>query len=439
MGPLSDSAVPSAPVSERHRRQRILLVGPTFAPDDVGGLQIALGEVAQQLRLRGWDVDSRIHATFDSRAPSPASAGGLRDSFVDSRLARLLRWGWTLRPAIAAPARLRAFLNTLLLPPAYYRNASHNLAVVERLLSEPRQYDLVLVCVDGSPPGLSALVARRHPCVVMISLSGLPRELDARWWLFRMLGRSYLDGKSHPALFRPVKRDQIRMAVFANRQWREEAVLRGLPLERTRTIYFGIPPMRPRSPRGARGSRLLWVGRMSLEKGPHLLVEALPTLRRRFPDVSLSIVAGQGPEQYRNLVLRLIERHGLRDIVTLHDAVERSRLRQIYAAHDVLFYHSRSADPVALVLMEAFAIGLPVVASRAGRDAGLVREEVTCLCYRPGDRDSLTAAVSRLLQDEDLRRALTTNALRLVRRDFSLKKMGREYDQSLRECVTGSA
>jgi glycosyltransferase involved in cell wall biosynthesis len=113
----------------------------------------------------------------------------------------------------------------------------------------------------------------------------------------------------------------------------------------------------------------------------------------------------------------------------------REALQTAYASHDVLFFHSIFAEPVALVLMEAFAAGLPVVASQASAEAKLVRDKVTCLCYRPNDRESLAEAIVMMLTDPRLRQRLAANARQLVRQEFSLDKMGRLYDELLRQFV----
>ena len=60
------------------------------------------------------------------------------------------------------------------------------------------------------------------------------------------------------------------------------------------------------------------------------------------------------------------------------------------------------AEPVALVLMEAYAALIPVVASRAPAASVLVRERVTCLCHDPQDMHPLAQAMTTVLTDPGL-------------------------------------
>jgi glycosyltransferase involved in cell wall biosynthesis len=415
---------------------RALLLGPAFTPGQAGGLQIALGDLASELASRGWMVDSQI---WTAAAPlaQPASGGGWLSSYSHSKLS-----GWQRSPRLlafwmnAVPAWLRGALSMACMPRAYWENVGHNLRLAERRLAEAQTYDAILLCVDGAPPGLSALAAARHKRVALISLSGLETELKANWWRWeRRLVQRRLRGRAHPFLLRPIASDQIGLAIFASDAWQAGAVRAGLPPHKARTIYFGIPlpEARPRS--SQTGHRILWAGRLSAEKGLHLLLRAMPIVRQRIGDARLTIIAGAGSSGYRRMILRMIEELDLGSIVTMLPPVERAALHSFYASHDVLFFHSIYSEPVALVLMEAFAAGLPVVASQADSGPGLIRHDVTCLCYQPGSARSLAAALSAMLSDADLRQRLAGMAQQFVRQEFSLAKMGREYDEALREYV----
>lgn len=169
------------------------------------------------------------------------------------------------------------------------------------------------------------------------------------------------------------------------------------------------------------------------EKGLHLLLRALPAIRQRVSDATVTIIAGQGSSGYRQMTMQTIARHRLEDVVTFLPPVERAALQTAYATHDVLFFHSIYAEPVSLALMEAFAAGLPVVASQACPESKLVKSNVTCLCYRPNNTGSLIEAVVTMLADGSTRRRVAANAQELVRNEFSLDRMGRAYDEALRQ------
>ncbi len=400
----------------------------------MGGLQLALDEVADQLRAHGWQVDVHTHA-----APDAAGSldGPLRTTVMRSRLEVFHRWPVWMRLRHTLSAQTRQRIAMFFMPPAFLENASNNLYRVEELLAAQPAYDVVLLCVDGAAPGMARLVTERHDCCVVLSLWGVATELGAFGWPWlRWLARARLGGHAHPYLFRRVSPRQIRRAIFASRDWQNDAIRAGLPAETARTIYFGVP-FPPPLPRPERASgRLLWVGRLSPEKGLHILLQALPGIRERCKDVSLTVIAGQGPAAYRMGILNLIERLGLRDVVAIRSSVLRSALPAVYAGHDALFFYSMLTDPVALVLMEAFNACLPVVASRASPKARLVQDGVTCVSYRPEDTGSVVEAVVGLLTNADLGRRLAASAHERVRREFSLDSMGQAYDGVLREFVS---
>jgi glycosyltransferase involved in cell wall biosynthesis len=230
----------------------------------------------------------------------------------------------------------------------------------------------------------------------------------------------------------------VQQAIFASTHWQAQAVRAGLPTASARTIYYGVPlpPPVPRPDKA--GRRILWVGRLSPEKGLHVLLRALPALRRRLPDVTVTAIAAQGSPSYRRLIARLIGELDLGAVVSVRPPIPREGLADAYAAHDVLFFHSVYEEPVALVLMEACAAGLPVAASATAPDGRLVRTGETCLTYDPSRPETAAQALHTLLTDAPLRERLASTAQRLVRTDFSLEAMGRSYDAALRECLVSA-
>jgi len=408
----------------------VLLLGPTFSPDDVGGMQIAIRDLAHQLDELGYRAE-----TFIDPVGRAGDAGGpaLRTTRARSKLASLARLRGLFTLWHRLPVRMRRAIAALFMPLDHYVGASDNLAAVEALLAGVAADDIVLCFVDGSPPGMTALVTGRHSRTLVVSLGGLADELRAGWWpLARLLCRLRYRRKFHSHLLRRAEPGAIRAAVFASRGWRDEALAAGLPPGRDHTVYFGIPCPPPVQRPECEGRRILWLGRLVPDKGLHLILDEFARIRARHGDLRLTAVAAQGQAEYRGRILEMIDAHGLTGSVELLATVEREELQALYASHDLLFFYSRYGDPVALVMMEAFAAGLPVVASQAQPGAALVRDGETCLCYDPADGDSIVDAVSRLLSDAELASGLAARADRLVRAQFSLEAMGRAYDEVLR-------
>jgi len=395
------------------------------APGVVSGQHLAVDELEVQLRARGWQVET---------------AEGWESQQLYSALSRGHRWMSALKAWYrAVPVDMRRLFSCATMPRAYYAASAHNLRAAARQIGEAR-FDVLMVHVDGAPPGLCALAselaAKLKRPLVLVSMSGLAQELRASGWAVgRGMGFAYLRGSRPPGMFRPVRPAQVGRAIFASESWRLQAVCAGLNAKSGRTIYFGVPLPPPLPRPAAPGRHVLWVGRLSPEKGLHLLLHVLRALRRRLPDVTVTAIAAQGSSSYRHLVESLVREAGLEDVVTLRPPVPRAALAQAYASHDALFFHSTFDDPVALVLMEAFAAGIPVASSAAAPNARLVRSGETCATYDDGRADSVVQALQTVLTDEPFRERVTANAQHLVHAEFSLEAMGQRYDAALRECL----
>ncbi len=393
--------------------KRLLLLGPVPDRSAVGGLPLALANLATELRRLGWQVDAPV---FTAPAPTIVAAPG--------PIAALQRSPWFLRARHAIPAGLRRTLSALLWSSEVREGMARNLRWAEEQLAQPDRYDVVLVCPDVNVPGILALALHRHPNVAVLSLFALAEELRPQLWT--LLRRPTL----HPFYFRPARAEQIRCAIFASERWRRQALAAGLAPAVAHTIYFGIP-VGPQSSRPSPpGQRLLWVGRLTPEKGLHHLLLALPALRLDFPSLTLTAVAGEGEPAYRRHIETIIENQGLSGFVQLHPPVPRDALPALYASHDALFFYSVFEEPVALVLMEAYASGIPVVANHV-EGSELVQDGQTCRTCQPADPRSVAAAFQQVLQETVATAELSSRARALVESKYSLSAMGEAYDRLL--------
>ncbi len=410
-----------------HPDRRVLLCGPLFSRDTVGGLPIALHDLAASLRPRGWDVDVAITPDalgLDARWQDPQRLGPTVSGA--SRFLPRLR---------SLPPDVRTVLQHLALNAGVARAQSVVIAAIDRRL-DARQYDAVIAVISREAPGLAHFITRRHPRAALLSLNGLAAELRLAPWLrvARTTARALARDGLHPSMYTPVDPRAVRMAIFASETWRDEAIRAGLPANVTRTIYFGLRVAGPPRATAPVSGRVLWVGRCSREKGLHLFLDALAELRRT-RDVTLTAICADGPRDYRELIQQKIAHLKLGDAVCLQPAVPRDDLRALYASHDVLLFQSPFDEPVALVLMEAFAAGLPVVAPRpAGRNV-LIAPDDTCICFASPAPADIAHAVTRALDDAALRHRVRLNAYGLIDRQFSIEAMGDAYDRALSELV----
>jgi glycosyltransferase involved in cell wall biosynthesis len=405
-------------------------------------LDIAVADVAAQLRKRGWVVDMPLVAALEDSPGDPASTSALNRLHVPSSmrppplLARLLRS--RLRSLIRLPEFLRGYFG-LLIERATMRKFNENLFTLERVLKASARPDAVLLFSGYATPGVCALALASNPRTVLVSLPELAYELklSQAWSLMRRICAWRLQEKVHPFLYRPVQPNQIRCAVFASRAWRDDAVKYGLGAGCVHTIYFGVP-LSPMMARPAPRGRLLWIGRMNEGKGLHQFIDAMPTIRLAVPHATLTVIARRENEAYQVSIAEAISRQQLGDAVRILASVERAELKNAYAEHDVLLCLSPFSEPVPLVMMEAFAAGLPVIISTPRVPSPLVLPEHTCLCFDPDKPHTLARAVERLQRDGELRARLIANARKLIEDSFSLDHMGAQYDALLRTVTSES-
>jgi glycosyltransferase involved in cell wall biosynthesis len=148
-----------------------------------------------------------------------------------------------------------------------------------------------------------------------------------------------------------------------------------------------------------------------------VLLRALPPLVRRFPRLRC-LVVGDGPLD--GALRREAEALGLAGHCRFTGA--RPDVADLLAAVDVVVLPSLS-EGLPFVLLEAMAVGKPVVATRVGGNPEVVEDGTTGLLVPPGDADALGAALARLLDDSAAAAAMGGRGQARVRERFTVRAM----------------
>jgi len=186
---------------------------------------------------------------------------------------------------------------------------------------------------------------------------------------------------------------------------------------------------RERGPRDGGPPTVLFVGRLLPNKGASRLIEAFGRLVREGRDLQLELI-GDGPERER-LTARVAEL-GLDSRVTLRGAVAQGEVIAALRRAELLAAPAEigadgGRDGLPNVVLEALAVGLPVVASRVASIEEAVQDEVSGLLVPPGDPPALAAAIARLLDDRELRDRLVDGGRRLVEDRFDRRECGQRF------------
>lgn len=199
----------------------------------------------------------------------------------------------------------------------------------------------------------------------------------------------------------PDKLRVVRSAVDARpfQQGRDEAWFRA---------EFGLPE----------GSRTLGaVAQLIARKGHRFLLQAMPELLSRFPELHL-LIFGKGPVEAD--LREMIRKLGLEERVQLCGF--RDDLARIVPCLDLLV-HPALMEGLGVSLLQASGAGVPIVASRAGGIPEAVRDGLNGILVPPGDIEALTAAIVRILGDPGLARRMGEAGRQLVEGEFSVDGM----------------
>lgn len=214
--------------------------------------------------------------------------------------------------------------------------------------------------------------------------------------------------------------------------------------ERCVTIHNGAEPSEfsPAERETARPaySKIIYVGRLSPEKGVHVLLEAFRRIVERHPNTRLEIVGGEAVMP-RSMLKRLSDDAAVRALERLYECDYARNLRDRAAGmpraqvsfvgaipHKEVAARMREADILAqpslyeafgMPVVEGMLAGLGVVASRVGGMPELIRDGETGLLVKPGDPDALANALLRLIEDPELTRRLGIAARLQASRSFS--------------------
>ena len=176
--------------------------------------------------------------------------------------------------------------------------------------------------------------------------------------------------------------------------------------DKVQVIYCGVdtrvfsPPQLERQPAG-QGLNILLIGTLYEVKGHTYLIEACRLLQEQGLPFTCHLV-GYGP--LHQVLLDQVTNSGLKEVVHFHGQLPRQEIARRLQAADVLVVPSiptregrREGIPV--VLMEAMASGVPVIASRISGIPELVEDGVSGLLVEPRQPEALAAALRSLYED----------------------------------------
>ncbi|WP_327742912.1 glycosyltransferase [Streptomyces europaeiscabiei] len=250
---------------------------------------------------------------------------------------------------------------------------------------------------DGRPctecVGSAPLPAVRHGCYRNSKLATVPLAVSLsvnrrRWW------------------------SGVERFFCISAAQREVLVRSGMPAERLAVKHNFVPD--PGACRSGTGEHLLYLGRLAEAKGMRLLMAAWDELAADGGVGVPLVIAGTGPLE-PEVTAWAAGRDDVR-YVGLYDTAE---CRKAVARSVAVVAPSTWLEAFGLVVVEAMAAGVPVVAAGHGAFVELVEDGVTGLLHRPGEPASLASCLRRITDGVVRNREMGQAARRRYERDFS--------------------
>jgi glycosyltransferase involved in cell wall biosynthesis len=312
------------------------------------------------------------------------------------------------------------------------------IAHLAQVLSSPRRYFVALALAwKTRPPGISAMVRQAAYFAEAAMLVRLMKKhalshlhnhfadssCSVALIAAAMGGTTYSFTIHGPAEFYEPKLwridEKVRRALFVNciSYFCRSQVMLFVPTDcwgKLPIVHCGVDPGLFEIKRHeGRGNELLFVGRIAAVKGLPVLLEALAKLE----GVTLTI-AGDGPD--RALLEEKARALNVSSRIKFLGHQSQQQVRNLLKQAD-LFVMSSFAEGVPVVLMEAMAAGIPVVATRIAGIPELVRDGHNGLLVSPGDVNEMAVAVDRLLGDAELRNRFATISRLDIEREFNIQ------------------
>ena len=216
-----------------------------------------------------------------------------------------------------------------------------------------------------------------------------------------------------------------RVITVSNALKGEISWIYNLPDQKTSVIYNGISceqfngfidpgPVKTRYGIGAMDPTALFVGRMTSQKGPDLLVEAIPYVLKFHPSAKF-ILTGDG--DMRRQVEHRAQQLGVHHACRFYGVFPRQEIIDIYKSVDCVVVPSRN-EPFGIVVLEGWAAGKPVIGTMNGGPSEMIWHDVTGYKIWPNP-DSIAWGIGTLFGNFEHGRWMGANGRKAAETTFS--------------------
>jgi glycogen(starch) synthase len=407
---------------------KILALTNLYPPQYLGGYELICYMVVNELRTRGHTVN-----VLTSNHQNPGEDKGENEAGIERSL------------------RIHGFYGHPWLNMADLRLLERHNNERLRAAIEKEQPDLVYVWNMGGLSKSMVFTLQRMGIPTVFYLSdhwiarGFSSDVWLQWWnrsqtskktkiarrIAELCGyRSYWQ-KIAPT--NPEKHLKFQRLYFCSKALRKLTASAGFEVMHGAVIYppVDIQKFNGRARTGNEAMRnLLWVGRLSEDKGIMTALKAMDAVKEKFSGELH--VYGKGESEYVNHLKKFAQDRALR--VTFRSG-GMGEMPEVYRKHDALIFTSEWAEPFALTPLEAMASGLPVIGTMTGGSREIFRHGDNALTYTAGNAEELGQRIIELAENNATRARIAETGQKEVRDNYSLPSVVDQIEDYLNQSV----
>lgn len=367
-----------------------------------------------------------------------------------------VRGGWEVAVACAPGSPLEGALMALGVPvlPHAFSSALNELRVVGRRLSPlgklrgwmevRRAAGRLAAHVAGFRPGVMLSCTNKDHFAAGEAARG--RGVPSVWWVNDLLTADFFPWLVRKVFVRRARRLASRL-VPVSRCGMRALVEEGVEASRVVPVWNGIPleryvrdsgrPLRGRLGVGEGVPLVGILGRITPWKGQACFVDVAAMWKREGRPGRFAIIGRAFNEDapFEQQLRARVAAEGLADLVSFVE--HQPGVASTLSGLDVLLHCSTKPEPFGRVIIEAMAVGVPVIGARAGGVPEIITENADGLLATPGHVAEYVRGLAALVGDGGLRERLVRTALATVRQRFSLDRVVADFEAVL-GTVTGN-
>ncbi len=207
---------------------------------------------------------------------------------------------------------------------------------------------------------------------------------------------------------------------------------------RIKNIPLGVRV--PKTPNNYQGNgifKILCVGRLEHRKGTATLLESIPEILKKYPNVKFLFIGKDRPhapggQYFKEYFLKKNPQYA--DKVDFMGYLPYEQVERYYADTDIFVLPSL-CENFGIVYVEAMIQGKPVIGCNATAVPEVVKDQETGILIEPGNSSQLTKAIDRLIENDDLRRTMGERARQWALKEFTQAKMVQETERLYQELI----